>query len=650
MSGCLDFDGTDDVVTVTNADAIDLNVGLAAGFTISSWIYADTDGEGDVGQIWQKGTTSYCRVDSQVGSNLDVECSLDLATTDATLNISAPITTAAWNHIAVTWSDDADDEITIWINGYNRGSSTNGDGAPAADTNNLLIGGTTTANFDGKIDEFRVYSAELSASEILIDANAGSASAMGGVLGTQDSEGSGGNPPIAWWKIDENTGTSIADTSGNGNTVTASGATWTSGKVGQALSFDGSNDYMNTSSTISFGVKVITLTFWLKWDAFADDNKLAFELSTNYNNNDGSIIVNPDNSSNPSTFNLSIQDSVTTSKYRQENFTRPSAGEWHHYAAVFDNSTVTGDIKLYLDGVEQSSTLATNDKDQSSNIRTDTLYFMSRAGTSLFGAGDLDDVKIYDYERTAAQIAYDYNRGGPLAWWKFDECQGNAAYSSGSLNLSGGIITPGTAGNTTVGTCSSGTTTEMWDDGTTGKLNSAIGTDGSDDYVSVTDTANLRFDDSTADFSLFAWVKRTTTGTEYIISKEDADNDGWRLQFNSSNQVLCSEDATDVTGSLAISDTNWHHIGCTIDRDGNGQVYVDGRADGTATSISADAMATTSNVVIATRSYTPTSYFSGLIDDVRLYNYVLTADQVKRVMLGSDHGSAQRFGPDTGSP
>ena len=151
INGCLDFDGTDDVVTVTNATSIDLNDNLASGFTASAWVYADSDGEGDVGQIFQKGTNTYLRVDTQSGSNLDVEASLDLATSDATVNVSTPITISGWNHIAVSYTDDADDEITIWINGRSRGTSTNGSGAPATESSNLLIGGTTTANFDKQV-------------------------------------------------------------------------------------------------------------------------------------------------------------------------------------------------------------------------------------------------------------------------------------------------------------------------------------------------------------------------------------------------------------------------------------------------------------------------------------------------------------------
>jgi len=45
-----------------------------------------------------------------------------------------------------------------------------------------------------------------------------------------------------------------------------------------------------------------------------------------------------------------------------------------------------------------------------------------------------------------------------------------------------------------------------------------------------------------------------------------------------------------------------------------------------------------------------TNYGDGLIDDVRLYNYALTTNQIKKIMQDGGHGSAARFGPDTGSP
>src|SRR5690606_7464693 len=91
-NSCLSFDGSDDVTTVTNANAIDLNVGLSTGFTWSTWIYPDTAGEGTGGQIFYKGTNTWLRVDTLSGGYLDLEGSLDLATADATVNAAGAVT------------------------------------------------------------------------------------------------------------------------------------------------------------------------------------------------------------------------------------------------------------------------------------------------------------------------------------------------------------------------------------------------------------------------------------------------------------------------------------------------------------------------------------------------------------------------------
>jgi hypothetical protein len=182
----LDFDGTDDYVSVTNASGIDQNEGLLNGTTISAWIYADSDGEGDVGRIFTKNTNTWCRTDSQSGSNLDIQCSMDLAT-DATLNISSAITTGTWNNVVLTWSNDDDDEITIWVNGINRGSSTDGVGDPSADTANLIIGNDSTSattTFDGDIDQFQIYQYEMTDAQVKRLYNEGAAVRFGPTTGS----------------------------------------------------------------------------------------------------------------------------------------------------------------------------------------------------------------------------------------------------------------------------------------------------------------------------------------------------------------------------------------------------------------------------------------------------------------------------------
>jgi hypothetical protein len=71
------------------------------------------------------------------------------------------------------------------------------------------------------------------------------------------------NGLVGYWNLDEGSGTTAADSSGNGNNGTITGATWTTGKVGSgALSFDGSN-YVKTTNT-TFATDTYAVFAWVK--------------------------------------------------------------------------------------------------------------------------------------------------------------------------------------------------------------------------------------------------------------------------------------------------------------------------------------------------------------------------------------------------
>lgn len=177
-NSALNFDGTDDVVTVTNNAAI--NMTSKPSYSVCGWLNPDTDGEADAGRWWSKGN-SYVRVDTESAGTVKVSALFDLETSgsDASLTTTQTIPIGSWSHICTTWKDDDDDELTIYINGVSAGSSTNGSGAPATDSNSLLIGGSTGANFDGKIDEVKIFNYELSSQQVKIDYNQGASVRFG---------------------------------------------------------------------------------------------------------------------------------------------------------------------------------------------------------------------------------------------------------------------------------------------------------------------------------------------------------------------------------------------------------------------------------------------------------------------------------------
>ncbi|MFQ6061968.1 MAG: hypothetical protein ACE5J9_02170, partial [Methanosarcinales archaeon] len=73
------------------------------------------------------------------------------------------------------------------------------------------------------------------------------------------------NGLVALWHFDENKGTIAHDSSPNHNNGIIHGATWTKGKFGYALQFDGKNDYVQVPDSASLDITdTITIEAWVK--------------------------------------------------------------------------------------------------------------------------------------------------------------------------------------------------------------------------------------------------------------------------------------------------------------------------------------------------------------------------------------------------
>jgi len=70
---------------------------------------------------------------------------------------------------------------------------------------------------------------------------------------------------IAYWKFDEGSGTAVLDSSGKGNNGTLYGATWVTGKSGDALSFDGTDDYVAIPDLYSTSPAELTVSAWINY-------------------------------------------------------------------------------------------------------------------------------------------------------------------------------------------------------------------------------------------------------------------------------------------------------------------------------------------------------------------------------------------------
>jgi hypothetical protein len=216
-----------------------------------------------------------------------------------------------------------------------------------------------------------------------------------------------------YWRMGESSGATFADSKGS-SPATNGGATMgvpgaIAGDTDKAASFDGVNDFASANVDLS-GTSTVSLEFWLKWDAFANDDQLAFEMTPNFNTNAGGFLVDP-NESSSGKFELAHRQGGFFTGYNSGRFTRPTAGAWHHYVLVFDKTAVgANELKAFVDGnaVALDVPFAADNTDTFANS---VLYFMSRAGGSLFGAGDVDEVAVYDRALTAAQAASHHTVG-----------------------------------------------------------------------------------------------------------------------------------------------------------------------------------------------------------------------------------------------
>jgi PKD repeat protein len=204
-----------------------------------------------------------------------------------------------------------------------------------------------------------------------------------------------------YWRFQEGSGsTSLSDSVG-GTTATAGGGTTlgvTGALGGTAAGFDGLDDFAQAPIDLS-GTSRLTVEFWLRWNAFADDDSLAMELTPNFNANDGGLLIDPNAGQS---FGVAVGNSESRNN---AFFARPSAGVWHHYAFVLDTTAPAAQqIVPYVDGQPVAFEKGASGTGAGAFANA-PLYFMSRAGNGLFGAGTLDEVALYDQPLSAAQIA-----------------------------------------------------------------------------------------------------------------------------------------------------------------------------------------------------------------------------------------------------
>jgi len=206
---------------------------------------------------------------------------------------------------------------------------------------------------------------------------------------------------VLYFNFEEGSGNKVYDKSGYGNHGTIYGATWTWGKLGKALSFDGVDDYVEVPDSASLNpTEEITVMGWfylkgptgdIQNGVRKDDQYLIFWVSSRYTQ-----------------VRVYIKRTDGVWKYLIIADPRDIEGKWVHVAMTYKSN---GEFKGYLNGeLAASTTLGA----LPIKVTTNPLQ-IGREPPGYFFNGLIDEVRIYNRALSENEIKMlYYNRIGAV--------------------------------------------------------------------------------------------------------------------------------------------------------------------------------------------------------------------------------------------
>jgi len=212
---------------------------------------------------------------------------------------------------------------------------------------------------------------------------------------------------VAHWTFDETSGTVARDSSGNGLDGTLQGdPQWTAGRVGGALDFDGSGDYVDCGNNTLFDITdELTVAAWVNLRSVPGDWR--------------AVIAKGDDAWRLATWGaaqtMNFAWTGAGRDYQNVGSTTALAfGEWYHVCGVY--STADGG-RMYINGVEEAFTA------DILGITTGSypVYIGDNSqATGRFWDGLIDDLRLYSRALSAAQVQDLFNGIAPI-WVKAEK-------------------------------------------------------------------------------------------------------------------------------------------------------------------------------------------------------------------------------------
>jgi concanavalin A-like lectin/glucanase superfamily protein len=403
--------------------------------------------------------------------------------------------------------------------------------------------------------------------------------------------------PLSNWKLDENANSIVGDEMAANHTGTVVKATWGSGKSGSALTFNGINASVNFDDVLDMGTSDRSISLWFKTTQTGTDKCL---LSKGYSATSNQHAIYLYNGKLNCLMNISSNYRIVNSGVTVND------GNWHHATVTIQRNDK---MKLYLDGEFKDEVDIS--ADATIDVQNSYNFSLGRSYKKQYFEGSIDEVKIFSGVLSEQEILDEYACTLNL---RFDERQGSNVLDDAIYENDGAVS--GAA----------------W---VNGKFGSALSFDGND-YVAIPDSNTL---DSADEITIALWIYPTAYNSGYaahLAEKRDgtpgANFDMYFFGATAGSyykkiRIYAEAGGTwkSVSPLYEVTTLNkWYHIAWTYSSTTGGKLYVDGVDQGSAVG--------SGSLSINTEALNLGSGFTGKMDEFKVYDKVLDADEISRLI------------------
>jgi hypothetical protein len=577
------FDGVNDYIELTTG-----SLKFTGDFSISMWVNAtnwtssrtlisnaDINNVGNKWNGWQIIVSTNGKVNFYQINN---------GTYNTTLSSSVSLATGVWSLVTVTRTSTTS---TMYINGSKVGSVANTislsystTNFPYIGSNRYLPGYAIRECFLGSLDDIGIWTRGLTDSE---------------VIGLYEN---GNGQPYPY----SNSTTLALDSFGTSNGILKNGATFSTGKIGNAFLFNGSN-YVD----LPMGTLNKTADFSVSLWVYPTVNNTTMSLISC---RDGVKGWNIEYVSGNLWFWAGQGSNI-----QLNTFHAISLNTWTHILITFKAGVST---KSYINGVLTNTVSLVGKPSYYDNYSTYFLPiigarrifnpFTTLADQDAFFTGKLDAIGLWDRELTATEASAIYNAGSGNEY-PFTAVSVASAVDSVSTNH---------------GTAGSGVTY------TPGPVGNAFQFNGTSNGVISLPNNSLNF---TGDFSISLWIN-FAGGTPMLIGNTVVGaqgQGGWYLIYSGSLDFYIYNNGSYYGfGTNTVTLNQWNHIVITSTAGAN-KMYRNGVLVTTNTSTTRPNYPATVSPKIGRSSITDGFWYQGKMDALTTWNKILTEDEITQL-------------------